>query len=226
MTMNNSSSSKLGGQCLIVGAIISFIIFIIQILVSGPPPGNEHIFSYFANETVAKGSATVIYTLLWMFGNVLIAFGILVLNGHLQEQQKDTMLSLGTFLFIVGQIGFMLATTMDVSIIYAQDPIEIANIASGQMSVFFMFGPVAFLGGALVSLNLASREYINALYSRVTAVVFIIVILAFIYSSFNMADPGNHNIPSTIMPAFAGISIAQFFAVIWNLMVGMKMMKN
>ena len=224
--MNNSSSSKLGGQCLIVGAIISFIIFIIQILVSGPPPGNEHIFSYFANETVAKGSATVIYTLLWMFGNVLIAFGILVLNGHLQEQQKDTMLSLGTFLFIVGQIGFMLATTMDVSIIYAQDPIEIANIASGQMSVFFMFGPVAFLGGALVSLNLASREYINALYSRITAVVFLIVILAFVYSSFNMADPGNHNIPSTIMPAFAGISIAQFFAVIWNLMVGMKMMKN
>ena len=224
--MNNSSSSKLGGQCLIVGAIISFIIFIIQILVSGPPPGNEHIFSYFANETVAKGSATVIYTLLWMFGNVLIAFGILVLNGHLQEQQKDTMLSLGTFLFIVGQIGFMLATTMDVSIIYAQDPIEIANIASGQMSIFFMFGPVAFLGGALVSLNLASREYINALYSRITAVVFLIVILAFIYSSFNMADPGNHKIPSTIMPAFAGISIAQFFAVIWNLMVGMKMMKN
>jgi len=209
-----------------VGAIISFIIFIIQRLVSGPPPGNEHIFSYFANETVAKGSATVIYTLLWMFGNVLIAFGILVLNGHLQEQQKDTMLSLGTFLFIVGQIGFMLATTMDVAIIYAQDPIEIANIASGQMSVFFMFGPVAFLGGALVSLNLASREYINALYSRITAVVFIIVILAFIYSAFNMADPGNHNIPSTIMPAFAGISIAQFFVVIWNLMVGMKMMKN
>ena len=224
--MSNSSSSKLGGQCLVAGGIISFIIFIIQILVSGPPPGNEHIFSYFANETVAKGSATVIYTLLWMFGNVLIAFGILVLNGHLQEQQKDTMLSLGTFLFIVGQIGFMLATTMDVSIIYAQDPIEIANIASGQMSVFFMFGPVAFLGGALVSLNLASREYINALYSRITAVVFLIVILAFIYSSFNMADPGNHNIPSTIMPAFAGISIAQFFAVIWNLMVGMKMMKN
>ena len=120
----------------------------------------------------------------------------------------------------------MLATTMDVSIIYAQDPIEIANIASGQMSIFFMFGPVAFLGGALVSLNLASREYINALYARITAVVFLIVILAFIYSSFNMADPGNHNIPSTIMPAFAGISIAQFFIVIWNLMVGMKMMKN
>ena len=83
-----------------------------------------------------------------------------------------------------------------------------------------------FLGGALVSLNLASREYINALYARITAVVFLIVILAFFYSSINMADPGNHNIPSTIMPAFAGISIAQFFIVVWNLMVGMKMMKN
>ena len=120
----------------------------------------------------------------------------------------------------------MLATTMDVAIIYAQEPMQIANIASGQMSIFFMFGPVAFLGGALVSLNLASREYINPLYARITAVVFLIVILAMFYSSINMADPGNHNIPSTIMPAFAGISIAQFFIVVWNLMVGMKMMKN
>ena len=127
--MSNSSSSKLGGQCLVVGGIISFIIFIIQILIGGPPPGNEHIFTYFANETLAKGSGTVIYTLLWTFGNVLIAFGILALNGSLQEQQKDGLLALGSFLFIVGQIGFMIATSMDVAIIYAQDPIETANIA-------------------------------------------------------------------------------------------------
>ena len=224
--MNNSSSSKLGGQCLIVGAIISFIIFIIQILVSGPPPGNEHIFSYFANETVAKGSATVIYTLLWMFGNVLIAFGILVLNGHLQEQQKDSMLSLGTFLFIIGQIGFLVVTSMDVAILYAQDTANIANIFINQMSLFFMVGPLGFLGFALVSLNLAGRGFINALYSRITGAVFLLMILAFAYTAFNLADPGTHNIPSTIMPAFAGISIAQFFAVIWQLMVGMKMMKN
>ena len=52
--MSNSSSTKLGGQCLVVGGIISFIIFIIQILIGGPPPGNEHIFSYFANETVGR----------------------------------------------------------------------------------------------------------------------------------------------------------------------------
>ena len=224
--MSNSSSSKLGGQCLIAGAIIGFIIFIIQILLSGPPPGNEHIFTYFANEAVGRGASGVIGTLLWVLANALIAFGIYVLNGYLQEQQKDALLSLGTFLFIIGQIGLIVATTKDVAIIYAQDPIETANIASRQMSVFFMFGPVTFLGGALVSLNLASREYINALYARITAVVFLIVILAMFYSSINLADPGNHNIPSTIMPAFAGISIAQFFIVIWNLMVGMKMMKN
>ena len=49
--MSNSSSSKLAGQCLVIGGILSFLVFIIQILVSGPPPGNEHIFTYFANET-------------------------------------------------------------------------------------------------------------------------------------------------------------------------------
>ena len=59
--MNNSSSSNLGGQCLMVGAIISFIIFIIQILIGGPPPGSEHIFSYFANETAGRRSSGVIY---------------------------------------------------------------------------------------------------------------------------------------------------------------------
>ena len=51
----------------------------------------------------------------------------------------------------------MIATTMDVAIIYAQDADVIANIASNQISVFFMFGPVAFLGFALVALNIASR---------------------------------------------------------------------
>ena len=224
--MNNSSSSKLGGQCLIVGAIISFIIFIIQILIGGPPPGSEHIFSYFANETVGRGSSGVIYTLLGTFGTALIAFGFLVLNGHLQEQQKDPMLSLGTFLFIIGQIGFVVATSMDVAILYAQDTANIANIFINQMSLFFMVGPLGFLGFALVSLNLAGRGFINALYSRITGAVFLLLILAFAYTSFNLADPGTHNIPSTIMPAFAGISIAQFFAVIWQLMVGMKMMKN
>ena len=120
----------------------------------------------------------------------------------------------------------MVATSMDVAILYAQDTSNIANMAINQMSVFFMFGPVAFLGFALVSLNLASRVFINALYSRITGAVFLLLILAFAYTSFNLADPGTHNIPSTIMPAFAGISIAQFFAVIWQLMVGMKMMKN
>jgi len=115
---------------------------------------------------------------------------------------------------------------MNVAIIYAQDSNVIANIASNQMSIYFMFGPVAFLGFALVALNIASREYINALYSRITAVVLLIVILAMFYSSLGMADPGNHNIPSTIIPAFAGISISQFFLVIWNLMAGMKMIKT
>jgi hypothetical protein len=224
--MSNSSSSKLGGQCLIAGAIIGFIIFIIQILLSGPPPGNEHIFTYFANEAVGRGASGVIGTLLWVLANALIAFGIYVLNGYLQEQQKDALLSLGTFLFIIGQIGLIVATTKDVAIIYAQDSAATANIFTSQASLFFMTGPLAFLGIALISLNLASRGFINALFSRITAVVFLLVILAFVYSSIGLADPSTHNVPSTILPAFASISIAQFFIVIWQLMVGMKMMKN
>ena len=115
---------------------------------------------------------------------------------------------------------------MDVAILYVQDTANIAIIFINQMGLFFMVGPLGFLGFALVSLNLAGRGFINALYSRITGAVFLLTILVFAYTAFNLADPGTHNIPSTIMPAFAGISIAQFFIVIWNLMVGMKMMKN
>ena len=35
--MNNLSLTKLGGQCLIAGGIISFIPFLLQILIGGPP---------------------------------------------------------------------------------------------------------------------------------------------------------------------------------------------
>ena len=126
--MNNISLSKCGGQCLIAGGVVSFIPFLMQILVGGPPPDNEYIFSYFANMTVDGGSLSVLYTMMSVFGVAFIMYGIFTLNGFLQEQKKDALLSLGTFLFLLGQAGVLVAWSVDPAMIIAQDTANISNM--------------------------------------------------------------------------------------------------
>ena len=94
------------------------------------------------------------------------------------------------------------------------------------MSIFFMFGPLIFLGSGLISLVLANREFVNALFMKISAVVFFLVIPVFIYTAFNITDPSTHNSESTVLPLFASTSIAQIISLIWQIMVGLRMMKN
>ena len=153
-------------------------------------------------------------------------YGVSNLNGLLQEQQKDPFLSLGTFLFIIGQFASIIAWSIDPAIIIAQDTANIANMFIREMSLFFMFGPLAFLGSALVSLVLANREFDNPLFMKISAAVFFLIIPVFLFTVFKVADPSTHNSESTVLPLFASISIAQIIILIWQIMVGLRMMKN
>ena len=148
--MNNLSLSKLGGQCLIAGGVISFLPFLLQILVGGPPPDNVNIFSFFANTTVDGGSVSILYSIMTIFGIALVMYGVYNLNVFLQEQQKYALLSLGTFLFLIGQFAILIAWSIDPAMIIAKDTANISNMFISEMSMFFMFGPLAFLGSALV----------------------------------------------------------------------------
>ena len=72
--MNNLSLSKLGGQCLIAGGIVSFIPFLLQILIGGPPPDIVNIFSFFANTTAEGGSLSILYSIMSTFGIALVMY--------------------------------------------------------------------------------------------------------------------------------------------------------
>ena len=111
--MTDNSFSKLGGQCLIAGGIISFIPFFLQIFLGGPPPDNVNIFSHFANITAEGGSLSILYIIMGIFGTILIMHGISSLNSFLQEKQKDSLLGLGTFLFLVGQFLNIIAWSIE-----------------------------------------------------------------------------------------------------------------
>ena len=224
--MNNLSLSKLGGQCLIAGGVISFIPFLLQIIVGGPPPDNVNIFSFFANTTVDGGSVSILYSIMTIFGIALVMYGVYNLNVFLQEQQKGALLSLGTFLFLIGQFAILIAWSIDPAMIIAKDTANISNMFISEMSMFFMFGPLAFLGSALVSLVLAEREFVNSLFMKISAAVFLLIIPVFVFTVFNLADSSTHNSASRIIPLFASISIAQIVSFIWQIMVGLRMMKN
>ncbi len=224
--MNNLSLTKLGGQCLIAGGIISFIPVLLQILIGGPPPDNVNIFSFFANTTAEGGSLSILYTIMSTFGIALVMYGVSNLNSFLQGQKKDPLLSLGTFLFLIGNFAIMIAWSLDPAIIIAKDSANIANMFISEMSMFCLFGPIAFLGSGLVSLVLAKNEFGNPIFMKISATLFFIVALVFLYTVFKIADPSTHNSESTVLPLFACISIAQIVILIWQFMVGLKMMKN
>ena len=224
--MNNLSLSKLGGQCMIAGGVISFIPFLFQILAGGTPPDNENIFSFFANNTANAGSLGILYTLMSVLGTALVMYGISNLNGYMQKQKNEAVLSLGTFLFILGQFAGLIGWSLDPAIIIAKDTANISNIFVQEMSIFFMFGPLIFLGSGLISLVLANRGFANALFMKISAVVFFLVIPVFIYTAFNITDPITHNSEATVLPLFASISVAQIISLIWQIIVGSKMMKN
>ena len=224
--MNNLSLSKLGGQCLIAGGVISFIPFLLQILVGGPPPDNVNIFSFFANTVVDGGSVSILYSIMTIFGIALVMYGVYNLNVFLQEQQKDALLSLGTFLFLIGQFAILIAWSIDPAMIIAKDTANISNMFISEMSMFFMFGPLAFLGSALVSLVLAKREFVNSLFMKISAALFFLIIPVFVFTVFKVADPSTHNSESTLLPLFASISLVTIVTLIWQIMVGLRMMKN
>ena len=45
-------------------------------------------------------------------------------------------------------------------------------------------------------------------------------------TTFNITDPSTHNSEATILSLFASISVAQIISLIWQIIVGSKMMKN
>ena len=224
--MSNLSYSKLGGQCLIAGGIIAFIPFFLQIFLGGTPPDNVNIFSFFANETAKGGSLSILYIIMGIIGTVLIMHGISNLNGFLQEKQKDPLLGLGTFLFLIGQFAIIIAWSIDPAITIGRENADIANMALRQMSMFILLTPVSFLGATIISIVLAKREFANQNYMKISAIVFVVVIAVALYTLFKLADTSTHNSGSTIVPLFACFSIAQLVWLIWNIIVGSKMIKT
>ena len=90
------------------------------------------------------------------------------------------------------------------------------------MGMFFTFGTIGWAGGAIVSLALANTEYINMLFLKAAAALFVILAFIFAFTLFTI-EPYS---AATIMPMFMGVSVGQIVNLVWQILIGQKMMQN
>ncbi len=220
--MKNLSLSSLAGICLIKGGVLAFIPFLFQILGSGPPEEGVHIFTDFAQNVVAGGKLALFYSISSAIGLSLVAYAIYTLNTILQKKEKHSVLGLGTFLFVFAQFGLIVAWAIDMSIVFGAETANIGNLFMIEMGLFFSFGTVGFIGGGLMSLALADYEFINKMFLKIVGYIFIVIGLIFIYTLFTF----EYYSSNTILLLFSGVSIGQILSMIWQLLVGVKLVKT
>ena len=220
--MKDLSVSKLAGQCLILGGVLAFIPFVMQIMVGGPPEQGVHIFTDFAQNVVNGGKLALFYSLATAIGLSLVSYSIYSMNTLLQKQKTHPLLGLGAFLFVFAQIGLIVAWAIDMSIIFGAETANIGNIFMMEMGMFFCFGPVGFIGGGLMSLALVDYDFINTAFLKAVGYIFFVIALVFIYTLFTFEYYNS----DTILMLFAGVSIGQILSMVWQLLVGMKLIKS
>ena len=83
------SIKKLGGICLVVGAIAGAVPLILSVFLGATPTEGVNIFKFFADEAVKNGIATNAYALISIIGFALVTFGVFTLRDILQNDESD-----------------------------------------------------------------------------------------------------------------------------------------
>lgn len=226
--MKTMSLNKVGGISLCVGAVLLTIPFILQITFGGTPEEGTLIWRYFSDEILSGGNLSLLYPLLSIFGLSLSIFGIYTLNGSLQSEKSDGLLGLGTVLTILGSIGFMFVWSLDYHILWGQSVVgntEWTDAALGmtmEIGIVLLFGSLNWAGIQCVASALSLRNFGNGAVIKITSVFAGLQVVNHIYTIFNL-DPMSAN---SIMPFFIGMSVGQVVIFVFNISLGLQLMKR
>jgi len=226
--MKTMSLNKVGGISLCVGAVLLTIPFILQITFGGTPEEGTLIWRYFSEEILSGGKLSLLYPLLSIFGLSLSIFGIYTLNGSLQSEKSDGLLGLGTVLTILGSIGFMFVWSLDYHILWGQSVVgntEWTDAALGmtmEIGIVLLFGGLNWAGIQCVASALSLRNFGNGAVIKITSVFAGLQVVNHIYTIFNL-DPMSAN---SIMPFFIGMSVGQIVIFVFNISLGLQLMKR
>ena len=223
------SQNKLAGICFIVGAILNFIPIIVGILLGGNPEEGAPILDFFYQNVIDGGAQSRLFAWMGTLSAALLAYAVYTLNSIEQSKEKNALMGMGAFLVVFGSFGNALAWCFDISMLFgAQSAVaggsiaETANWFLLQFGIWINFGTVIWLGTALFVWSLVAKGYANDILLQVSAVVSLILILAFLNTLFNI----NFKSMASIMPMFASIMISTLLNSVWQILVGKNMMDN
>ena len=223
------SVNKLAGICFIAGAILNFIPIIVGVLLGGNPEEGKPILDFFYQTTMAGGAQSRLFAWIGALSAALLAYAVYSLNRIEQSKEKNALMGMGAFLIVFGSFGNALAWSIDISMLFgAQSAVaggssaETANWFLLQFGIWINFGTIIWLGTALFVWSLVAKGYANDILLQVSAVVSIILILAFVNTLFNI----NFTSMASIMPMFATIMISTLLNSVWQILVGKTMMDS
>ena len=223
------SQNKLAGICFIVGAILNFIPIIVGVLLGGNPEEGAPIINFFYQNVIDGGAQSRLFAWMGTLSAALLAYAVYTLNSIEQSKEKNALMGMGAFLVVFGSFGNALAWCFDISMLFgAQSAVaggsiaETANWFLLQFGIWINFGTVIWLGTALFVWSLVAKGYANDILLQVSAVVSLILILAFLNTLFNI----NFKSMASIMPMFASIMISTLLNSVWQILVGKTMMDS
>ena len=212
-----------------MGAILNFIPIIVGILLGGNPEEGAPILDFFYQTTIDGGAQSRLFAWMGTLSAALLAYAVYTLNSIEQSKEKNALMGMGAFLVVFGSFGSALAWSIDISMLFgAQSAVaggssaETANWFLLQFGIWINFGTIIWLGTALFVWSLVAKGYANDILLQVSAVVSIILILAFVNTLFNI----NFTSMASIMPMFATIMISTLLNSVWQILVGKTMMDS
>ena len=223
------SVNKLAGICFIAGAILNFIPIIVGVLLGGNPEEGKPILDFFYQTTMEGGAQSRLFALIGALSAALLAYAVYSLNRIEQSKEKNALMGMGAFLIVFGSFGNALAWSIDISMLFGAESAvaggssaETANWFLLQFGIWINFGTIIWLGTALFVWSLVAKGYANDILLQVSAVVSIILILAFVNTLFNI----NFTSMASIMPMFATIMISTLLNSVWQILVGKTMIDS
>ena len=143
------SIKKLGGICLVVGAIAGAVPLILSVFLGATPTEGVNIFKFFADEAVKNGITTNAYALISIIGFALVTFGVFTLRDILQNDESDNaLMRLGAYLFFLGSVGLIIGWSLDNAIVWGE-----ADFAKHLMTIeMAFFSPLEFYIGLVRAL--------------------------------------------------------------------------
>lgn len=181
--MGTISVNKLGGLALIIGPVLTVVLFFLQpggaiIDAANPASAQETISAMVSNAGLSKLTSTLI-----PIGLLILLFGIVVVKENINKSGNGEALSrIGVLFILIGVIGWVISLGTSLAIAGSGLPAEqavgtFASLYSSTLGIGTVAGLLAGIGFLALTLGVSTRDDYNKNFALVAAAFAVVVIV-------------------------------------------------